>query len=98
MSDSVNVTETVCSERMKRLEERVDKMETVQNEIRELTIAVERLTITVKNMVDTQKDQDKRLDTLESKDAKMWQDVVKTVISGIIGIFIGYTLKQIGIF
>lgn len=98
MSDSVNVTEAVCSERMKRLEERVDKIETIQEEIHALTISVERLTMTVKNMVDTQKDQSKRLDALEDKDAKMWQDVVKTVITGIVGILIGYALKQLGIF
>lgn len=100
MSDSAmtTVTEPVCNERMKRLEERIDKIETVQQEIRDLTISVERLTITVKNMVDAQKDQDKRLEVLENKDAKMWQDVVKTVITGIVGILIGYTLKQLGIF
>ena len=98
MSDSAMVTEAVCSERMKRLEERVDKIETIQEEIHALTISVERLTMTVKNMVDTQKDQSKRLDALEDKDAKMWQDVVKTVITGIVGILIGYALKQLGIF
>ena len=82
---------------MKRIEERVDKVEVIQQEIHALSISVERLAMTVKNMVDVQKNHDTRLDTLEGKDAKMWQDVVRTAISGVVGIIIGYALKQIGI-
>lgn len=97
MSDSQAVTEAVCSERMKRLEERIDKVEIIQQEIRTLSISVERLSMAVQNMVDTQKDHGTRLDAIENKDAKMWQDVVKTVVTGIVGIIIGYALKQLGI-
>jgi TolA-binding protein len=98
MSDSTSVSEALCDERMKRLEERVDKIETIQQEIHTLSISVERLAMTVKNMVETQKDQDSRIDSLENKDAKMWQDVVRTAITGFVGIIIGYALKQIGVF
>ncbi len=98
MSDSTGVSGALCDERMKRLEERVDKVEVIQQEIHTLSISVERLAMTVKNMVEAQKDQDKRIDSLESKDAKMWQDVVRTAITGFVGIIIGYALKQIGVF
>lgn len=98
MSDSTTVPEAVCSERMKRLEERVDKIEVIQQEIHALSISVERLAMTVKNMVEAQKEQDTRIDSLENKDAKMWQDVVRTAITGLVGIIIGYALKQIGVF
>lgn len=97
MGESTSVTEAVCGERMKRIEERVDKLEAVQQEIHALSISVERLAMTVQNMVDVQKNQDERIDVLEGKDAKMWQDVVKTAVTGIVGIIIGYALKQLGI-
>ena len=98
MNEQTTVSETVCSERMKRIEERVDKVEVIQEEIHKLSLSVERLAMTVKTMAETQKDHDSRLDSIEGKDARMWQDLIKTAITGIVGVIIGYALKQIGIF
>lgn len=98
MTNEDFVAEAMCMERMKRVEERVDKIEVIQSEIHALTVSVEKLAVTVENMVKTQKAQDERLDVIENKDAKMWQDLVKTAITGIAGILIGFCLKQIGIF
>lgn len=97
MNEQTMVSEAVCSERMKRIEERVDKIEVIQEEIHNLTISVERLAMTVKTIAESQKEHDQRLDNIEGRDAKMWQDMIKTAITGIVGILIGYALKQIGI-
>lgn len=92
------VTDQVCVERMKRIEERIDKVETVTNEIHELSISVERLATTIEHMLTRQTDQEKRLNKIEVKDADMWQNVLKYIITASIGVVIGFIFKQVGIF
>lgn len=96
MNDQEAVLAPVCKERMKRLEERIDKAEIVTNEIHNLTLSVERLTITVQNMVTELATHEKRLDTIEQKDGEMWRALVKYVVTGIAGVILGYALKQLG--
>lgn len=93
-----NVSEQVCAERMKRLEDRVDKVETITNEIHKLSISVERLAATVESMLARQTEQEKRLNKIEVKDADMWQSVVKYALTAAIGVVIGFVFKQVGIF
>ena len=98
MSELENVSEQVCTERMKRLEDRVDKIESITNEIHKLGISVERLATTVENMLIRQTDQEKRLNKIEDKDGDMWRSVVRYIITAAIGIVIGFVFKQVGIF
>lgn len=97
MSDMSPVADQVCDEKMKRLEDRIDKVEIVSNEIHTLAMAVERLTLTVKNMVAEQEIQRGRIVAIESKDAEMWRTVVKYIATGIVGAMLGYVLKNIGL-
>ena len=47
-------------------------------------------------MVEEQKAQGERLETLESRDGEMWRKIVGYVITAILGIIVGYIFKQIG--
>lgn len=96
MSDMSPVAAQVCDEKMKRLEDRIDKVEIVSNEIHTLAMAVERLTLTVKNMVTEQEMQRGRIVAIESKDAEMWRTMIRYIATGIVGAVLGYVLKNIG--
>ena len=47
-------------------------------------------------MLKEQKDQGKRLETLENRDGEMWRKVVGYVATAILGIIVGFVFKQIG--
>lgn len=96
MSDLEYVAVPICKERMKGLEARIDKVEAVTEELHKLTLAVERLTITVGNMVKQQEIHESRLGVLESKDGEMWRTIVKHAITAVVGIVLGYAMKQVG--
>lgn len=72
-----------------RQNHRIEAMEESLKETRTLALAIERLTISVKSMVEVQKDQNNRLETLENRDGEMWRKVVGYVITTIVGLVIG---------
>lgn len=70
------------NQRLKALEESV-------KETRNLALSIERLTLSVQNMVEVQKAQGDRLETLENRDGEKWRKVVGYVITTVIGLVIG---------
>ena len=92
------VSEELCLERMKRLEDRIDNIEEITNEIHSLSLSVERLATTVESMLSRLTEQEKRLNKIELKDADMWQQIVKYAVTAAIGVVVGFIFKQIGIF
>lgn len=87
----------VHNEYAKRMEEehdrqnkRIGDLEESVKEIRDLAISIERLTLSVKEMVDVQKKQNDRLDTIEGRDGEMWRKVAGYVLTTIIGLVIGF--------
>ncbi len=91
------VSEEVCTARMKSIEDRVDKVEVITNEIHNLSISVERLATTVENMLVRLTEQEKRLSKVEDKDADMWQTVVKYALTAAVGAMVGFFFKKVGI-
>lgn len=86
----------VHNEFAKRMEEehtrqnqRLKSLEDSVKETRTLALSVERLAMSVQNMVEVQKTQNDRLETLESRDGDMWRKVVGYVITTVIGLVIG---------
>ena len=96
MSDLEYVGAPVCNERMKGLENRIDRVEAVSEEIRNLTLSVERLAITVENLVKTAESNDSRIKALEEKDGEMWRSIVRYAITAAASFVIGYVMKNIG--
>lgn len=67
-----------------------------EREINALTISVEKLAQSIELMVGEQKQQGKRLETLENRDGEMWRKVTGYVVTAIIGIVLGWVATQVG--
>lgn len=96
MGDLEYVNVPVCKERMKGLENRIDKVEAVVDEIRNLTLSVERLAITVENLVKRDEVNESRIKALEEKDGEMWRSIVRYAITAVASFVIGYVMKNVG--
>ena len=96
MGDLEYVTLYAYKERMKALDDRINKVEAVTEEIRNLTLSVERLTITLSNVVRQPGSQENRLDLIESKDGEMWRTFVKYVITAVVGVVVGFVMRNVG--
>ena len=73
-----------------RQNQRIKSLEDSVKETRSLAMSVERLAMSVQNMVEVQKTQNDRLETLESRDGEMWRKVIGYVITTIVGLVIGF--------
>lgn len=96
MSDLEYVTLPAYKERMKALDDRINKVEAITEEIRNLTLSVERLTVTLSNVVKQQESQESRLDAIENKDAEMWRTFVKYIITAVTGVVVGFIMRNVG--
>lgn len=96
MSDLEYVTLPAYKERMKALDDRINKVEAITEEIRRLTVSVERLTVTLSNVVKEQESQENRLDIIEQKDAEMWRTFIKYVITAVTGVVVGFVMRNVG--
>ncbi len=84
------------NEEQDRQNHRIAQLEKDVDENAKLALSVERLAISVQSMVEEQKKQGKRLETLENRDGEKWRKVVSYVLTTIIGILLGYIFKQLG--
>lgn len=75
---------------------RLKALERSTEENRNIVISVERLTLSVKSMVEEQKSQGRRLETLENRDGESWRKAIGYLVTTIIGIVVGYIFKKIG--
>lgn len=75
---------------------RIKALEKAVEENGKLALSVERLAISVKSMVEEQKVQGERLETLENRDGESWRKAVGYLVTTIIGIVVGYIFKQLG--
>lgn len=96
MSDLEYVTLPAYKERMKALDDRINKVEAITEEIRKLTLSVERLTVTLGNVVKEQESQENRIEIIESKDGEMWRTFVKYVITAVVGVVVGFVMRNVG--
>lgn len=80
----------------KRQNKRLDILEENAKAQTALAVSVERLATNMENMLKEQKEQGKRLETLESRDGEMWRKVVTYIATVIVGIVIGFIFRQTG--
>lgn len=81
--------------RINSLEERMDKMEKVQNQILELTRSVDKLSIAVENMVKVQQMQAERIEKIESQPAENWKTMTKTMVTVVISALVGAAMCKV---
>ena len=80
----------------RRQNKRLDILEENAKAQTALAVSVERLATNMENMLKEQKEQGKRLETLESRDGEMWRKVVAYIATAIVGIVIGFIFRQAG--
>ena len=80
----------------KRQNYRITELEDAIKQYGALTIAVEKMAVNMEQMLNEQKNQGERLETLESRDGEMWRKITGYVVTAILGIILGYIFKQIG--
>lgn len=80
-----------------RMNHRISNLEKSVEEINKLALSVERLTLSVQAMVEEQKKQGTRLETLESRDGKMWREVTSHIIMAIVGAVVCFLLTKVGL-
>lgn len=83
------------NKRLELIEDNVSQI--ITHQISTLTTMVEKTALTVDRLLKEQEQQDERLDALESRDGEKWRSVVGYVGTTVLGIVIGFVLKQIGI-
>ncbi len=76
---------------------RIKLLEEQTKQVTDLAISVRALAMSVKQMAETQLKQGQKLEKLEQRDGEMWRKVTGYIITAVVGIIIGYVLKQIGI-
>ena len=80
----------------RRQNKRLDILEENAKAQTALAVSVERLATNMENMLKEQKEQGKRLETLESRDGEMWRKVAAYIATAIVGIVIGFIFRQAG--
>lgn len=80
-----------------RQNKRLTELEVAVKQYGALTIAVEKMALSMEQMLDEQKAQGKRLETLEARDGEMWRKVVGYIITAGVGIVLGFLFRQIGL-
>ena len=66
---------------------RIKKLEENFEAINSIAISVERLSINMQHMLEEQKNQGKRLDTLESEPASNWNNAKRVILNSILTVF-----------
>lgn len=79
-----------------RQNKRIEVLERITQQINSLTVSVEKLAQSIELMVSEQKQQGKRLETLESRDGEMWRKVCGYAVSAAVGILVGWIATQVG--
>lgn len=92
------------NEFVKRMEEynsrqdaRIKKLEELVDKISVLSTSIEKMANNMENMFNEQVSQGERLEKLESRDGEKWRELIKYVLTLVVGACIGYILKQMGI-
>lgn len=98
------VTNELHGEFEKRMEEehvrinhRISNLEESVAEINKLALSVERLTLSVQAMVEEQKKQGSRLETLEGRDGAMWRAVISHIVMAVVGAIVCFALTKVGL-
>lgn len=83
-------------EEHKRQNKRIDILEEGIKRLDTLNTSIEKLALNMESMLKEQMQQGERLEELESRDGKMWRNVVGYAITAIVGIVIGFIFKHFG--
>ena len=84
-------------EENRRQDKRIELLEDNMRELNQLTASVGKLASSIESMVKEQEKQGRRLETLEDRDDAMWRKIVAYGATALVGIFVGYVARQLGL-
>ena len=84
-------------EENKRQDTRIGILEDSVRQIGALATSVEKLAVSMQSMLKEQEKQGRRLETLEDRDGAMWRKIVAYGATALVGIFVGYVARQLGL-
>ncbi len=88
--------ETLTAENA-RQNHRLEKLESVTDQINKLAMSVQELAQSVKAMSETQAKEDDRLKALEDRDGQKWRDALKIVGTAVAGALVGAFFAWLGL-
>lgn len=80
-----------------RQNERIEELEKTVHQINALTISVEKMAISMDGMLRELTEQSERMKKLEGRDGENWKKVISTLITGIVGGLVVFTMGKIGL-
>ena len=83
-------------EENRRQDKRIELLEDNMRELNQLTASVSKLASSIESMVKSRK-AGRRLETLEDRDGAMWRKIVAYGATALVGIFVGYVARQLGL-
>ena len=81
----------------RRINRRLEGLETAVDQINTLAISVHSLAESVERMCTEQERQGQRLSALEGRDGEKWRAIIKYVGTAIAGVLIGYVASRLGL-
>lgn len=78
-----------------RQNERLALLESKMEGIKDLTLSINTLATDMKYMLEELKAQGKRLESLETRDGDMWRSILKSAVTGIVALIIGFVFGQL---
>ena len=79
------------------LKHRVGDLEVETRAINDLAISTQRMAVNMENMLEEQKRQGERLESLEGRDGKKWREITRHTVTALISIILGYIFARLGL-
>ena len=84
-------------EENRRQDKRIELLEDNKRELNQLPASVGKLASSSESIGKEQEKQGRRLETLEDRDGAMWRKIVAYGATALVGIFVGYVARQLGL-
>ena len=81
----------------KRQNERLKAMEASVQRISDLTVSIEKMAVNIGTMAQEIKQQGTRLENIEAKPAKKWENLVSDIIKLLVAAVVGFVLAKVGL-
>ena len=83
----------VCGREISELKQKIESQSAILQQLQSMNANIAVLAEQVKQLAKTTAKLDQRLDAVEGRPAKRWDAIVAAVITGLVGVAIGYFVK-----
>lgn len=80
-----------------RQNKRLAILEDSMKKLEDLTVAIEKMSVSISTMATEIKKQGERLEAIEAKPGKLWENIVSDVIKLVVAAAVGFTLARLGL-